>query len=232
MFLTRCGQELVDNAINVKGRNAKVIYVYLDVEEIPFNDGFFTVDLKFFYRVTLDVFPCNSKPREVEGLVTFDKRIILFGSEGNTKIFSSRFADDALDPQLVRSSNLPVAVVECVDPIVLDVKLVDVCNCKKYNNYELCELPLSVARQFDDEIVTSGDQKRVFISLGQFSVVSLERDSQLLIPSYEFCLPEKECTSNADDGACDLFRRIRFPVDEFCPPDAPRGARRDDCDCR
>ena len=37
--------------------------------------------------------------------------------------------------------------------------------------------------------------RRVYVTLGQFSIVRLERDSQLLIPVYDYCMPEKECTS-------------------------------------
>ncbi|HPP36003.1 MAG TPA: hypothetical protein PK767_07130 [Clostridiales bacterium] len=47
---------LVNNAINVKARRAEVVKVFSDVEEVPFKRGFFTVDIKFFIKVTLDFF--------------------------------------------------------------------------------------------------------------------------------------------------------------------------------
>jgi hypothetical protein len=34
---------------------------------------------------------------------------------------------------------------------------------------------------FDDEIVTGGDEKRIFATLGQFSIIRLERDTQLVV---------------------------------------------------
>ena len=73
---------------------------------------------------------------------------------------------------------------------------------------------------FCDELVVGGECKRWFVTLGQFSIVRLERDSQLLIPSYDFCMPSKECaaTDSASDNACDLFRQIKFPVEQFFPP--------------
>ena len=52
-------------------------------------------------------------------------------------------------------------------------------------------------------------------------IVQLERDVQMMIPVYDFCLPDKECTSSgssATDDPCELFRRIKFPVNEFFPP--------------
>lgn len=233
VFLTRRGQEIIDCAINIKPKNAEVLYVYVDVEEIPFNQGFYTVDAKFFYRVTLDAFTCIGKPTEVTGLVTFDKRVILFGSEGKAKIFGSVYAENDLDPQLGIRSNLPKAVVECVDPIILDAKIIEVCHCgDKYNNCDICEVPTFIAGAFDDELVVSGDTKRVFVSLGQFSVFRLERDAQILIPAYDSTLPEKECTGIPGEGACDLFRRISFPVNEFCPPDFCEKEDKDHCGCR
>ena len=50
----------------------------------------------------------------------------------------------------------------------------------------------------------------------------------LLIPAYDFCVPQKECIGATDDNPCDLFDRISFPVDEFFPPE--RGDFDDDFD--
>lgn len=115
VYLTSCGQEIVDKAINVKCTKAEVIWVFSDIEPVPFNRGFYSVDLKYFFRVTLAVFTGVGRPTEVEGLATFDKKVILFGSEGNAKIFASKFKEDAFDPQLWRKTNMPHAVVEVAD---------------------------------------------------------------------------------------------------------------------
>jgi hypothetical protein len=72
---------------------------------------------------------------------------------------------------------------------------------------------------FDDSLVFGGDAKRVFVSLGIFSIIKLERKTQLMIPCYDFCVPQKECVGSTDDSPCDLFERIDFPVDEFFPPE-------------
>lgn len=86
--------------------------------------------------------------------------------------------------------------MEVVDPIALGAKLVDVrdkksCCCD--DDFDLASVPDSVCRVFDDSFVVSNDQKRVFVSLGVFSIIKLERHVQLLIPSYDFCIPQKEC---------------------------------------
>ena len=125
-YPTAAAQEVLSTSQMIKGGTAELLYVYTDVEPVTFNRGFYSVDMRFYYRVTLQV--CTGTPRytEVEGLCVFDKRCILFGSEGNAKIFSSDTVFDELDvPGRIRT-NLPIAVVEAVDPIVLDTRVAEV----------------------------------------------------------------------------------------------------------
>ena len=76
----------------------------------------------------------------------------------------------------------------------------------------------TVAACFGDELMMSGDQHRLFVTLGQFSIIRLERDTQLLIPAYDYCVPEKECAGGrCNDDPCEIFSQIRFPVEEFFP---------------
>ena len=195
---------------------------FSDIEPVPFNRGFYSVDLKYFFRIKLAVYTGVGRPTEVEGLSCFDKKVILFGSEGNAKVFASKYKEDAFDSQLWKKTNMPHAVVEVVDPIALGAKLVDVrdkrsCCCD--DDFDIASVPESVCRVFDDTLVTGGEAKRVFVSIGIFSIIKLERRVQLLIPSYDFCIPNKECVGATDDNPCDLFDRIQFPVDEFFPPE-------------
>lgn len=219
VYLTNCGQQVIDKAISVKCTKAEIIWVFSDIEPVPFNRGFYSIDLKYFFKITLAVFTGVSRPTEVEGLATFNKKVILFGSEGNAKIFASKYKQDAFDPQLWRKTNMPHAVVEVVDPIALGAKLVDVrdknncCCCD--DDFDLATVPESVCRVFDDNFVLGSEQKRVFVSIGVFSIIKLERKVQLLIPSYDFCVPQKECVGATDDNPCDLFERIDFPVAKF-----------------
>ena len=133
VYLTANGQSIVDRAMNVKCTKAEIIWVFSDIEAVPFNRGFYSVDLKYFFRITLAVFTGLGRPTEVEGLATFNKKVILFGSEGTAKIFASKYKEDAFDPQLWRKTNMPNAIVEVVDPIALGAKVVDIedkcCQC-------------------------------------------------------------------------------------------------------
>ncbi len=228
-YPTQAGQEILSRAQSVKGGKAELLYTYIDVEPVAFHRGFYAVDLRFFYRVTLTAFWAGSRGVEVEGLCVFDKRVILFGGEGSAKVFSSRVRLDAMDQQMLQQSNMPVAVVEAVDPIVLCAKVVECCDCRCCD-CDLCEVPPCVCQCFCCDLTPGEDCRRVFVTLGQFSIIRLERDSQLLMPVYDYCLPEKCCPSGSNcgnncDDPCELFQNIAFPVDQFFPPQG------DNCSC-
>ena len=216
-YPTASAQEVLSACQMVRGGTAELLYVYTDVEPVTFNRGFYSIDMRFFYRVTLQVGTGTPRCTEAEGLCVFDKRVILFGSEGSAKIFSSDTVLDDLDIPGCRRSNLPTAVVEAVDPIVLDARIMDCC-CKRDCDCVLCEIPTFVGDCFGGELSSGDDSRRIYVTLGQFSIVRLERDSQLLVPVYDYCMPEKECSCGSTDDPCSLFRNINFPVGEFFPP--------------
>ena len=55
------------------------------------------------------------------------------------------------------------------------------------------QLPGAIARMFDDELVLTGERKRLYVTLGQFSIIRLERDAQLIVPVLDYAIPTKEC---------------------------------------
>ena len=196
-----------------------MLYVYIDVEPVGFNRGYYTVDARYFYKVTADAFVGAARPVTICGLATFNKRVILFGSEGSAKVFSSEYAEGALDAQVAVRSNLPTAYVEAVDPILLNMKLVESCECKVCD-CDLCEVPACVCNCMGCDIDYNGGGKRIYLTLGQFSIIRLERDTQLLIPVYDYCMPEKECCCGSDGDPCEIFQQVEFPVNEFFPPNS------------
>jgi hypothetical protein len=204
--------------VSVRAKSAKLLFVTIDVEEITFNRGFYTVDVRYFYKIKGDAYTLVNKPNEICGLAVFDKRVILFGSEGNAKIFTSNTVLGGLDQQAIARTNLPMAVVEAVDPIVLSMKLVDVKEHRCRDN-DIVDIPCFIADSFEGELLLDPGNRIVLVTLGQFSIVKLERNSQLLIPAYDYCMPDKECIGSNEDDPCSLFAKINFPVDEFFPPD-------------
>ena len=127
------------------------------------------------------------------------------------------------DIPMMRRANAPIAVVEAVDPIVLDARILECCG-KRDCDCDLCEVPSFVNSCFDGELSSGDDSRRIYVTLGQFSIVRLERDSQLLIPVYDYCMPDKECSCGTGGGEdpCGIFRNISFPVGEFFPPNTIR----------
>jgi hypothetical protein len=113
VYLTKSSQCALDRACNVKAGCAELLYVSTNVDPICFNKGFYTVDVRYFYRITADAFVGAARPVEVCGLAVFDKRVILFGGEGSSKTFTSDMAD-CPDLQNLPQANQPVAVVEAV----------------------------------------------------------------------------------------------------------------------
>ena len=79
-------------------------------------------------------------------------------------------------------------------------------------------MPEAVCSGFDAplDFSASGARRYLAVSLGIFSVVRIVRPAQYLIQATEYCIPEKECTPVEDDDPCHVFRKMPFPVNEFC----------------
>lgn len=222
LYPTRSSQAIIDQATTVKAGRACLLYVLVNVEPMGFNRGFYTVDLRYYYKVTCDAFIGCARPAQVTGLAVFDKRSILFGSEGAAKVFTSGVSCADLQQELVLDCNKPSAVVEAVDPIILSLKLCNVCERPTCGECVLTEVPAGILDAFDEEIsLESNTMRRIYLSLGQFSILRMERDTQLLIPVYDYCMPDKECScERCDDDPCDLFQQVTFPVGQFFPPNS------------
>ena len=211
VFPTVSSQSYIENALSIRPKRAELLYVDVNVEPVTFNRGYYTVDSTFFYRVTGETFPGG---QTCTGLAVFDKRVMLFGSLGSVKSFAS----DSVLP-VADIDDLPVAVVNSVDPILLHSKLTDA-ECLLPTELALRNIPDFITAAFGEPLVLTDTARRWFATIGQFSIIRLERDTQLLIPAYDYCLPDKECPGTiTEDDPCALFSRIRFPVEEFFPPD-------------
>ena len=70
---------------------------------------------------------------------------------------------------------------------------------------------------FDGPFGGCASEKVVLATVGVFSIVQIVREVQMLIPAYDFCIPDKECVTTSDNP-CELFRKIDFPTGEFFPP--------------
>jgi hypothetical protein len=192
----RCDQEVINAADYIKSKCIKVIGVTFAVNPVPFNPGFFTVDVTYNFRAEIEAYGVDKKPPiNVYGNASFSKKVILYGSDGNTQRFVSGEASHNIAQshtsgcaQCCPSGMPPTAAVSIVEPMCLDAKLVAV----------------------------SADVKKVLITIGIFAIVQLERPVSIMIPAFDYCVPEKECSTNSD-SPCELFDKIKFPTDEFFP---------------
>ena len=80
-------------------------------------------------------------------------------------------------------------------------------------------LPTAICQMFDEDLVLSGEQKRLYVTLGQFSIIRLERDAQLIVPVLDYAIPTKECCDapGCAEDPCEMFSRIPFPEKQFSP---------------
>ena len=213
VYFTDADQAVVDNAVNIKCKKVSVLHVYMDVQPVTFNKGFYSVDMTFFFKVTLEAYTSPvCKPVVLNGLSIFSKKVILYGSEGNVSTFSTdKDVENRVD---FCGYNLPTASVQVVDPMCLACR---VCEFSE-RFYEQCSgLPNCVACHFDGDFCCRKPEKNVLITIGIFSIVNLQRTVQLMIPAYDVCIPEKECCTTSDEP-CEVFKHVKFPIDDFFPP--------------
>ena len=213
VFFTPDKHDLIEQACSVRIRSAEVIKVFLHLEPVPFNQGFYAVDLNFFFDVCLDVFgPQSACPTVLHGVCLANKRVILFGSDGNVKTFVSGCSADP-DVELSTGKVLPKAVCQVSEPIGLSAKICD----RPPQGCDICSgIPENITALYGAEF-DYGSSHAIYATIGLFTIVQLVRTVPLLIPTYDFCIPEKECQPTSDSPR-EMFRRIEFPSTDFFPP--------------
>ena len=233
VYLTRGSQEILDTANGAKVRCADLIDTYIDVEPVAFDRNHYCIDVTFYYRVLADATVGTCRPAALCGLAVFSKRAVLCGEESRAHIFTSNTRIDCPDGYSRRSANLPTAVVEVLDPMVLSSKVQEVCECSCKETLAL-QVPGHIRAQFDDDLVLSGEKRRLSVTLGQFSIIRLERDVQLVVPVLDYSLPTKDCCDSSGacaEDPCEMFSRIPFPNKQFVPTGCDRQSCQEDTDC-
>ena len=220
VYLTQSSQTLLDQAASAKVRCADLLYSFVDVEPVSFDRTHYCVDVTFFYRILADATVGSCRPASLYGLAVFSKRAVLCGEENCTHIFTSRSNPTGSDCSACLGSTLPSAVVEVLDPMVLSSKVKDVCDCGS-GEHQAARIPECIRDMFDEGLVISGDKRRLYVTLGQFSIIRLERDAQLVVPVLDYSIPSKECCDSPGcaEDPCEMFSRIPFPTERFAPRD-------------
>ncbi len=212
-------QAIIDSASKVVADKAEVIWIYSDVEPLSFHKGYYTVNLKFFFRIEVNAYTGLRRPVSVDGLASFEKKVVLFGSEGEAKIFQSKYKEDSFDISTWKKTNMPNAVIEVVDPIVLDT--LTLCSGESIPgcDIDINTIPDCVHRIFETPLQPSHTGTQVYVTLGLFMMARLEREVQITVPAATFCIPDTTCHTGDNPGdPCDMFEDLSFPVDQFFPP--------------
>ena len=219
VYLTVDSQQTLDCAASAKARYVELLFTQVQVEPVPYSSGYFTVDVTFYYRVIADATLSAGRTNTVTGLAVFSKRLVLFGGETSARIFSSRDDLTCLCKKSLQSVSLPRAIAETVDPIILGSRVMEACSCCCQNEASPA-IPEALLGCFDEPLVLTGECKRLLVTIGQFSIVRLERDTQLLIPTFDYCVPSKTCPpvgGTSTESPCEVFSQIDFPMDAFFP---------------
>jgi len=231
VYLTPIGREAVERTATVRTTCAKIIGTAITVSAVPFNSGFYQINVRFYIRLKNEAcFGSGCSSREFASLAILDKSVVLYGGEGSTTVFRSCGTGDFCSTCVVGEGceNSPTAAVETVAPIVLATRVACCdntnccsCSCECHNTSCACEsaesIPCSIAEQFDGALQTQdGGGNRLLVSIGLFSVVRLERPAQFLISAGEYSVPDKECCPAAsEENPCCLFRNMAFPTSAF-----------------
>ena len=218
VYLTTASQALLDSSAATRVRCAELISTYIDVEPVAFDRNHYCIDVTFYYRIIADTIVGASRPAVLTGLAVFSKRAVLCGEDSCAHIYRSDTRLNAPDGLTRNYANRPTAVVEVLDPMVLGSKVRELCDCGCRDSASL-QAPEAIRNLFDEELCLNPEKRRLFVTLGQFSIIRLERDAQLIVPVMDYSIPTKECCDNqgCTEDPCEMFSRIPFPASQFTP---------------
>lgn len=234
VYLSEFGNEILERTGAIRPKSAEILWTHVTLEEVPFNRGFYTVNCRFYIRILCEACTGGARSQEVEGLCILEKKVILYGGEGNASIFRSgsnnSFCPTIPDEDDFGTRNLPTAVVEAVDPIVLGAQIVEVlppcCCCAQEG-----QLPNAVLSRMEAcPRLDDNGRRFLTVALGMFSVVRITRPGQYLVQASEYIVPEKECVPTEEDDPCSIFRNMPFPSGEF--GSATNAERTTRCGCQ
>ena len=223
VYLTTGSQTQLDSASSARVRCVELLHAAIEVEPVAFDRNHYCIDVTFYYRVIADAVMGTARPVTLVGLAVFSKRAVLCGEDSSAHIFTSVTRIGGMDGTTLQRANRPTAVVEVLDPMVLSSKVRELCDCQS-RECNVLQIPQAIREMFDEDLVLIGQERQLYVTLGQFSIIRLERDAQLVVPVLDYSLPTKECCDSAGcaEDPCEMFSRIPFPTRQF----SPRG-----CDC-
>lgn len=222
VYLTNYGEDIIANATGIRTKSAKMLWAFVGVDEVPFNNGFYQVTVRYYVQVECEACLGIGHSQTFTGIAILEKDVILYGGEGRVTSYSSSAENKfcSIGNFDTVSNNDPIAIVESVEPIVLGTKIE--CDCKCCRRHDFNDIPEKIRCALDGELILSDKGPHLYISFGVFSVIRIQRPAQLLVQATDYSVPDKECTPRGtDDSPCSLFRTIAFPIHQFTASPTP-----------
>lgn len=215
MYLTDFGQEVIEKTGNIRVKDTKVICVNIQADPIRFNKGFYQITIRAYTKIVFEACLCVGKVQEIEGVAVTEKKVVLYGGEGCVRLFKSTPLDGGFcQPcEFEEGSNKPTVILETVDPIVLSSKVKEPCRpcCSSVEDF-----PKAVCCCLNGGIIDHpGLPKHLYVTLGFFSVIRIERPAQLIVDAKEYSVPDKECLVSDEEDPCSVFAKMPFPAARF-----------------
>lgn len=214
VYVTEFGEGVLQNTNNVRVKKAELIWAYVGVDQVPFNKGFYQITVKYYILLEFEACVGMGNSQTFSGITVLQKDVILYGGEGNVTTYSSSPENNYCNIGNIDtvSSNAPVAYVDTVDPIVLGVKIKD-CSCPCLDTLDI---PKCLCECLNGEISTNNNAPRLYVSVGIFSIIKIERPTQILVQATDYSVPDKECApATNDENPCALFSTMPFPTGQF-----------------
>lgn len=223
VHLTDMGNDIIERTSNVRTKEANIAWTSINIDPVRFNRGFYSVTIRFFIKLVFEACIGQGRSQEFEGVAVVDKKVILYGGESNVCVFRSSPCTDSfcnLPEPCCGTRNVPEAVVEVVDPVMLSVGVYEKVSCPSCCSCCCaCDIPESITVGLNGCLCEEDGERFLLVSLGIFSIVRIVRPAQYLVSATEYCVPDKECIAPDEDDPCRLFHTMAFPVSEFCPPE-------------
>ena len=228
VYLGPEAQEIIDNASNLRSKCAEVLWASINVSDVAFNKGYYSISVRYYFRLCFEACVMG-RAREFCGIAVFDKQSIMFGGDGNVSVFSSDDINSNICASLPSDAftnnvaNTPKVQLEVASPIVLSVKLADRNYCCGSCCCPIEQIPEALC-QCCGCTPSPADlgAKCLYVTLGLFSLIKIERPVSLLINSAEYCIPNRESNvlSDTTSDPCEIFRNMAFPTCDFYPASA------------
>ena len=90
VLLTDYGQEVLEKSGSVRVTGTRVIWTDIVVDPVKFNRGFYQISIRFFTKITCEACVGLGKSQEIEGIAVNEKKVVLYGGEGNSEARSFR----------------------------------------------------------------------------------------------------------------------------------------------